>query len=189
MIRRFHTIKTAMPGCIPAVFLFILFNTGCDRPQASSGNHTFYGPVEYNDFVVEQQNRLIVSMVNLNKAYESGENLLIRSRYDSLLLNTRSVRNELQQLSDFAGDSSLKSEACNLVAWYDSVFHTDYHEMVQIYLKGANSTDEDIQRFVEISRAVSINESQRIKAFELVQIRFARKFGFEFAQPAVGVYE
>lgn len=151
---------------------------GCG-PAARSGDRVFYTADAYHDFILEQQNAVSARMVSLNQLYDVGSPDAIRAGFDSTVMETDRCLFNLQQLTDFEGDTVLRNQACNLFRFYQRIFKGDYRTMLQIFLKGDTASDAEIEKLNAIVRKVGAEEQQLQTALVQTQIQFARKFEFE----------
>lgn len=156
---------------------FLLYS--CSEP-AHSGNHTFHSAVEYNDFIVDQQNAIIRRMLKLNALYDQGSAPEIRLQFDSLVLQSTQCLQEIQNLTPFEDDSLLKQEALKLFGFYDQIFHHEYKRMLDIFLKGEEATDAEVEELNAIVDRVGAQEAELQESLGKTQQQFSQKHGFEF---------
>jgi len=158
--------------------------TSCLQQTARSGEKKFYAPVEYNDFIVDQENAIIKRMIRLTATYDSGSTAEVRLQFDSLVKQSDVSLGNIRRLTDYEGDSSLKLQAEQLFEFYNHIFHNEYRQMVEIFLKGSDATDEDIAELNRIVKSVRVKEEVLNKALGIAQNVFAKKFEFEFQDSA-----
>jgi len=153
----------------------------CSQRKARAADRDFYSPIEYNDYIVDQQNEIIHDMVTLTNSYDTGSPTEIRTNFKKLTLQAELCSDNISKLSDYDGDSTLKCEAKKLFGFYNQIFHNEYRRMVEIFLKGANASDQDITELNIIVQEVRKKEEILNKELEAVQVAFSRKFQFEFS--------
>jgi hypothetical protein len=163
-----------------SVCLLIVFPS-CSQRKANAGEREFYTAIEYNDFIVDQQNQVIQKMVILTKSYDEGTPAEVKMNFNKLVEQAEQCSANIDQLSDFDGDSSLRSEAKNLFGFYNQIFHNQYKKMVDIFLKGPDASDSDIMELNEIVQEVRKKEDSLNQKLGKVQVSFARKFEFDFS--------
>ncbi len=174
-------VKIAASLCLSVCLAFIL--PSCNHENAHAGDIVFYNPVEYNDFIVDHQNAIIRYMVRLTTAFDNGNDQEVRMQYNALVARSDSSLIMIKQLSDYEGDTTLRNAALELLSFYNQVFHTEYKEMIDIFLKGDTATDADITRLNAIVVRVREREELLNQNLSLAQSQFAVKFKFEFDDP------
>lgn len=160
-------------------FAFVLF--GACSPPAHSGDRQFHTAVEYNDFILEQQNSIIRRMLKLNELYDRGTDKEIRIAFDSLVVQCESSLKCIDQLSAFEEDSVLKTDAHRLFSFYNGIFHKEYKRMLDIFLKGELASDAEVEELNRIVIQVGEEEAKLNAALSKSQQAFSKRYGFEFA--------
>lgn len=173
-------LKTLVIFALTGLLLFV----SCSQHTARSGDKQFYTPVEYNDFIVDQQNAIIKRMIKLTATYDSGSNSEVRIQFDSLVKQSDISLTNIKRLSDYEGDSSLKLQAEQLFEFYNHIFYNEYRQMVEIFLKGSDASDEDITELNRIVQSVRVKEEALNRSLGLAQNVFAKKFDFDFQDSA-----
>jgi hypothetical protein len=164
---------------VTILFAFVLF--GACSPPAHSGDRQFHTAVEYNDFILEQQNSIIRRMLKLNELYDRGTDKEIRIAFDSLVVQCESSLKCIEQLSAFEEDSVLKTDAHRLFSFYNGIFHKEYKRMLDIFLKGELASDEEVEELNRIVIQVGEQEAKLNEALSKSQQAFSKRYGFEFA--------
>ena len=152
----------------------------CKQKHAHAGDIVFYNPIEYNDFVVDHQNAIIRHMVNLTQAFDNGTEQEIRIQYKSLTARSDSSLDVIMQLSDYEGDSVLKAAAVDLLKFYNQVFHEQYKDMIEIFLKGETASDAEIEKLNQHVIYIRNKEDTLNTKLNAAQTAFAKKFQFDF---------
>jgi hypothetical protein len=163
-----------------ALFITAVGFVSCGE-TAHSGSHTFHTPIEYHDFIVDQQNAIIRQMLKLNELYDSGSEAGIRARFDSLQNTSKLCLQNIRSLSTYDNDSTLKRDALLLFQFYDTIFHAEYPRMLEIFLKGDLASEAEL---LELNSIVSnVGNREKILQDGLVksQSRFAGEHRFEFS--------
>jgi hypothetical protein len=163
-------------------YIFTLLIVSCDGKKARCGNVILSTPIAYNDFIVDRQNEVIEKMVKLNQLYQQGTNQEIEWHYKELVRCTDSNLIKIKQLTPYEEDSSLKINALNLLNYYSKIFHNDYKEIVDVFLKGVAPSNYEMERIYEIIQEVKKKESELNAQLSKSQSMFAKKFGFEFEE-------
>lgn len=164
---------------VTVVFACFLYSA-CSAP-AHSGERQFHTAVEYNDFILEQQNSIIRRMLKLNELYDRGTDDEIRASFDSLVVECESSLHSIEQLTAFEEDSVLKSDAHRLFSFYNGIFHKEYKRMLDIFLKGELASDAEVEELNRIVIQVGEQETKLNDALSKSQQEFSRRHGFEFA--------
>jgi hypothetical protein len=151
----------------------------CSRP-ARSGDKQFHDAVEYNDFVVDQQNSILRRIIRLNELYDTAEEKRIRLQFDSLVAETDASMQHLRELTPYEGDSSVKQEALKLMQFYHRIFRNEYRRILEIFLKGELATDAEIEEMSRIVEQLGDDEMKLHQSLSRAQENFARKHRFEF---------
>ncbi len=148
---------------------------------AHSGSRIFHTPVEYHDFIVDQQNVIIRQMLKLNELYDSGSEQSIRIRFDSLQASSKQCLTNIRDLSAYEKDSTLKLDALALFRFYNAVFNNEYPRMLQIFLKGELASESEVKELNAIVE--SVGQRERVLQEKLInsQTRFSGKHEFEFS--------
>ena len=153
-------------------------------PPAHSGERQFHSAVEYNDFILEQQNSIIRRMLLLNELYDTGTDSEIRLAFDSLVIQCDESLLCIKKLSAFEEDSVLKVDAERLFAFYDRIFHKEYKRMLDIFLKGELASEAEVDELNQIVVQVGEQEAKLNDALSKSQEKFSKQHGFEFATSA-----
>jgi hypothetical protein len=153
-------------------------------PPAHSGDRQFHSAVEYNDFILEQQNSIIRRMLLLNELYDRGTDSEIRSAFDSLVIQCDESLACINALSAYEDDSLLKIDAQRLFTFYDGIFHKEYKRMLDIFLKGELASEAEVEELNQIVIQVGEQEAQLSDALSISQEKFSKQHGFEFASSA-----
>jgi len=159
---------------------FALVFISCGE-SANSGSYRFHSPVEYHDFIVDQQNVIIRQMLKLNELYDSGSEKAIRERFDSLQAASKVCLTNIHNLSAYEEDSALKQDALALFQFYDAVFSKEYKRMLQIFLKGEDASEKDVAELNAIVEFVGQQEKDLQEKLVQSQTRFATEHQFEFS--------
>jgi hypothetical protein len=149
--------------------------------SANSGSYRFHSPVEYHDFIVDQQNVIIRQMLKLNELYDTGSEKAIRERFDSLRASSEVCLTNISNLTAFEDDSSLQKDALALFRFYDAVFAKEYARMLQIFLKGEQATEAEVIELNAIVESVGLREKALQDKLIQSQSRFASEHQFEFS--------
>lgn len=169
--------QNVLRGALCIALMVVL--PSCSRP-ARSGDKQFHDAVEYNDFVVDQQNSILRRIIRLNELYDTAEEKRIRLQFDSLVAETDASMQHLRELTPYEGDSSVKQEALKLMQFYHRIFRNEYRRILEIFLKGELATDAEIEEMSRIVEQLGDDEMKLHQSLSRAQENFARKHRFEF---------
>lgn len=164
-----------------ALLILAIWALSACGDAAHSGSRTFHTPVEYHDFIVDQQNTIIRQMLKLNELYDSGSDKAIRDRFDSLQATSKRCLQQISELSAYEDDSLLQKDALALFQFYESVFSKEYPRMLQIFLKGEMATEAEVTELNAIVDSVGKQEKDLQDKLVQSQTRFAGEHQFEFS--------
>ncbi len=173
-------LKITESLCGSVLLCSVFAALSCNEP-AHSGTYTFHTPVEYHDFIVDQQNAIIRQMLKLNELYDSGSEGAIRSRFDSLQMSSTRCLNNIRYLSPYENDSTLKRDALSLFQFYDTVFKAEYPRLLQIFLKGEQANEQELEELNSIVNKVGTREKVLQENLIRSQSKFAGEYQFEFS--------
>jgi hypothetical protein len=161
-------------------FLSVLFVTlvfgisACNKPLKGKNGVTYKSAVQYNDYIVSRQTKLMQNILNFSKAAEidldSAEKMLAR-----YVTETAANVEEIKGMPAYKGDSSLRDAAVRSFGFYKKVFGDDYSRIIQIRKKGEDITSEDITEMSDIVEKITKEEEGYDKAFHNAQKNFADK--------------
>lgn len=159
------------------VFLFILISFGTITAQ--NANLT---AIEYNDFIVNQQNRIGAELIKFNDLINADTNLTNKAAVLNQLKLVSSTCTDaigqVEKLRPFDNDFGLKKAAMDLLIFYESVFNLEYVEFVEIlYSPQSNS-----QRMNELLLSVSDREQKLDAAFNKCQTDFSKFHNFSLRE-------
>ena len=133
---------------------------------------------EYNDKIVDEQNKIGQRIINFNYAIEAGEEMDLPLK---LILEQINVSIEvLEKLKPWEDGKVLKSSALELFKFYKSIVSKEYSEMVNI-LKHEKISEEDSARLNTIVTDISAREKKLDDDFAAAQEAFAKRWNIELA--------
>ena len=154
----------------------VLLLTSCKNESSKGANGvTYKTAVEYNDYIVNRQTKMMKSVVEFGKVADIS--------LDSAgLMLKQSVRDaekmiaELKGMPPYKGDSALRDAAIASFSFYKKVFEKDYVDILNIRKKGQeNITEEDVAEANRIVEKISKDEEVLDKAFQNAQKDYATK--------------
>lgn len=144
-----------------------------EQPKGTNGI-TYKNAVEYNDYIVSRQSRLmknIMSFVQVAQSdLDSAERML-----DLYVRETGSMVTELKGMPAFKGDSTLRDAAVSIFGFYRKIFDKDYRDILHLR-KEQDGTNPDIEEQIQrIVKNVEQEEKGFDERFQGAQKAFARK--------------
>ncbi len=143
-----------------------------------TGNaQTFTNAVEYNDFIVNEQNKIGEKILLLIEKF--GEEGMtkegISPTLEDLLVTAKSGVAATKKLGPFEGGAELKASALALFQFYVQIIDKDYREIINL-LYGGEMDDAALARLNEIMEKVQADEATYDGDFQAAQTAFASKF-------------
>lgn len=146
-------------------------------------------PRQYNDRLIDIQNRVIVDVLDFSKAlneldYNNLEQSfrILDSKYSILVKNTDKAVKQVKKEKSFKKDDKFRKSLEDLIVFYQSIFRTEYKEMISILKKGNSMTDGDINRLKEIQLSVQDREAVLNEKLQVTQREFASKNGLQLKE-------
>jgi hypothetical protein len=146
----------------------------CNKPVKGKNGETYKNAVQYNDYIVGRQTKLMKNIMDFGKMTESdldsAEQLL--KKY---VTETEKMIHDIQGMPSYKGDSSLREAAIGSFRFYKRVFEEDYMDLLNIRKKNEDITEADMGEMDRIVEKISKEEEKFDKAFHNAQRQFADK--------------
>jgi hypothetical protein len=160
---------------LSAIVIFLVIGIiACDKPSKGKNGVTYKSAVQYNDYIVSRQTKLMQNILDFSKAAEidldSAEKML--NRY---VIETAANVEEIKGMPAYKGDTSLRDAAARSFGFYKNVFQNDYSRIIDIRKKGEEMTPEDIEEMQNIVEKITREEEGYDKTFHNAQKNFADK--------------
>lgn len=134
--------------------------------------------VEFNDLIVDEQNKIGQRIIDFNYAVEAGDEMDLPLK---LILEQINVSIEVvEKVKPWEDGAELKSSALSLFRFYKSIVAKEYQEMVNI-LKKENIESSDVTRLDAILADISAREEKLDADFSAKQEAFAKRWNIELA--------
>jgi hypothetical protein len=157
-----------------SIFAFLLFVL----PLTISAQ-TNTTAIEYNDHIVELQNRIGYKMVSFNE--EVGKNDAtyesVKVHLEDLLLVTQTVIKETEKIPAHEKNITLRNSALDLFKFYETTIKFDYSKMIELLFVG-ELTEAKLADLQVILEKVTNDEKVYDERFQSEQQKFAEKYGF-----------
>jgi hypothetical protein len=150
------------------------FSSGCSRPAKGRNGEVYKNAVQYNDYLVSRQNRIIKNVLEFVRvsdiSLDSAGNLL-----DKYVIEIDTIIMEIKGMPPYKGDSSLRNAAVRTFTFYEKVFNNEYRQLIDLRRQGANETEEGIAEMNKIVEQITVQEEKYDKIFHNSQRDFAEK--------------
>lgn len=155
---------------------FIWIVSACNTTPAATGRDgiKFKTPVAYNDYIITRQQKVVA----LIDQFANASNVSLDSANAVLERNSVAANEYLTDvngLTSFNGDTAFKNAAVNSFAFYKRIFEQEYKELLAINAKGESITQNDRERAMTITQAITTEEAELDKRFINAQKDFAQK--------------
>jgi hypothetical protein len=146
------------------------------KPSVKGKNGVSYdSAVEYNDYIVERQERLVQNIISLRSL--TKEELIAA---DTLLLRyTRqadSIIEEVRGMPAYRKDTALRNAAINSFGFYKKIFEKEYPPILRLRQKDSEQlTTEEIEEANAILERIAKEERELDAEFQNAQREYAMK--------------
>lgn len=152
------------------LLIFLFFNSTSPALFAQQ----FKTPVEYNQYIVNEQQKVVNIMISFSNKFNTTDSLLMVN-YNYTKNELKKVLENIRKLPPYEGDESLKNAALPLFELYYSAMDIEYKEIVSLFIKKdfGNKTQERVNSLLQ-----SINEREKLLdvKFKQAQTDFAKKY-------------
>lgn len=151
-------------------------------PVYASGQSSFSSAVEYNDFIVAQQENVGTAINNLmgNLSLDSAT---VWAYYNLGLATTQVSRDNIKNMPDFNNASYFKNASLELFQYYVDVFTLEFKEVVTIYLDVNVPFENKLDKMNPIFDVIAAKEMKFDENFAKAQQQFATENNFELIIP------
>jgi len=154
-------MKTLFLLPIVALLLF----TSC-----SSNNSDFSSALDYNNYIVEQQAKIIRPMIQVMDSDDPAE---MKIKLGELQKIINENLDEVKPKKAYSGGEELKRTYIELAMFYSETVKTDYVEMIDILAEILDGDMSNYARLEELSGIVGEKEIPFDNAFQMAQEKFA----------------
>ena len=143
--------------------------------DTKSTKATFSTAVEYNDFIIGQQEKVIKAVLSMSEVMNAPKinNDDLKASYDVFGKECKKALDTVKTMDEFNGNKAFRDESIKLFEFYYEIYQKDYKEIVEILIKGENISDTDVARLKEIQESITKRENVRDGAFAEAQNKFA----------------
>lgn len=159
---------------VSVIIILVCSIISCNQPAKGRNGVSYKSAVQYNDYIVGRQTKLMQNILNFSKAAEinldSAEKILFK--YTS---ETAKMVEEIKGMPAYKGDTSLRDAAARSFNFYKEVFQNDYTRIINIRKKEDEMTSDDIVEMKNIVNKITREEEGFDKSFHNAQRNFADK--------------
>lgn len=159
------------------ISLLILFISAC----VSSGlSQTFKTAVEYNDYIVAEQDKIGEKIMEFNTLIEdlNSTKELANNKIQEVLKVIKSSIAAIEKLSDFEGNKELRQTTLDLFKYYEKCIGVYYVEIINI-IYAAELTDDSTVQLQKIMDKITSEEKILDENFSKAQNNFAKAHNFQ----------
>jgi|GEM_PF-710390 len=163
-------------------FVLVFAIAACKSKTSTDNNNdkksnktTFATAVEYNDFIIGQQEKVIKAVLSMSDVMnaEKINNDDLKAKYDVFGKECKKAMDTIKTMDEFNGNKTFRDESIKLFEFYYEIYQKDYKELVDILVKGDKISKADIARMKEIQESITKRENVRDGAFAEAQNKFA----------------
>lgn len=143
----------------------------------------FTDPVKYNDYIVEQQNKIGEKIIVFNEqmALDNMTYDKILPYYNALLSTTKDALDKLNKLEAFEKNADLKNAATELIKFYEKTFTNEYMEIMKLIF-GSDLSETTLNRVNELLQKITNEEGAFDNRFQTAQKAYAKKHNIELEE-------
>ena len=166
---------------VSIVIALVIGIIACNQPVKGRNGVTYKSAVQYNDYIVSRQTKLMQHILDFSKAasnnLDSAEKMLTEFTNET----TQTVE-DIKGMPAYKGDTSLRDAAVRSFNFYKNVFQNDYTRIIQIRKKGYEMTNEEVEEMQRIVDKITREEDGFDKSFHNAQKSFADKNNMKLAE-------
>ena len=149
--------------------------TSADSSDDKNSKTAFTTAVEYNDFIIGQQEKVIKAVLSMSDVMnaEKINNDDLKAKYEMFGTECKKALDTIKTMDEFNGNKNFRDESIKLFEFYYEIYQKDYKELVDILVKGDKISEADIARMKEIQESITKRENIRDGAFAEAQNKFA----------------
>jgi hypothetical protein len=154
--------------------LVVISLSACKEQVKGKNGIVYKDAVEYNDYIVGRQSKIVQDVMDFLKATEvsldSAKTMLSKypAKVDVLI-------QDVKGMPPYKGDSVLRNTAIDLFGFYKKIFENEYKQIIDIRISGNSGTEEGVAEMERLAKNVTTEEEKYDKAFHNAQADFADK--------------
>lgn len=157
------------------------------KDDKKSDKATFSTAIEYNDFIIGQQEKVIKTVLKMSDVMNVTpiNNEDLKARYNDFGMECKKALDTIKTMDEFNGNKAFRDESIKLFEFYYEIYQKDYKELIDILVKGDNISEADVNRMKEIQESITKRENVRDGAFANAQNKFAAENNMQIIPNAV----
>ena len=156
------------------VLLFFVLGFGLQQLAIAQ---QFKTPVEYHNYILNEQQKVVNAIINLSNQFNSKDSVLIAIYNNTKATLKKSLEN-IRNLPPYDSDNEFKDAAIPLFEMYYNTMDVEYKEIVDLFIKKdfGKKTQDRVNFLLN-----SINEKEQKLDDRLIeaQANFAKKYHLE----------
>ncbi len=151
-------------------------NDGKEQTTDSKSDNqlTFNDAESYNNYIINNQNKVIQKILELSATFDTGSDEQIRAKYKEFGESVETAKKEIEKLGAYEGNTEFRDAALDLMNFYKEIYENQYKKLIDIVIKGENATEADLQELNKIVEEVSAKEAKMDQKVAEAQNKFAR---------------
>jgi hypothetical protein len=156
----------------------------CDKPVTGRNGVRYKSAVQYNDYIVSRQTRLMQNVFDFSNAadknLDSAEKML-----DIYTAEAIKTIEEIKGMPPFKRDSSLREAAVSSFDFYRKVFMDDYRRIINLRKKGEKMNVDDIKELKDMVEKITLDEEGLGETLQKAQKNFADNNNMKLMKNAI----
>jgi hypothetical protein len=140
----------------------------------SALSQQFETPMDYNNYIVSQQEKIVNAILYFNKHFKSADSILLDNYAKTKAILKESWEN-VKMMPPYDSSTVLRDAAINLFEMYYNAMNIDYQEMVDFYIK-KDFTKKTQERVTFLLNSINEKEKQLDYLLVRAQSEFAQKY-------------
>lgn len=137
---------------------------------------TFKTALEYNNYIIDEQNKIGQLIVRFNDLVATSNNAEARKLLTGeMATQARASLRSISQMPAYNGDTKFRGAAVDLFSFYMVCFEKQYLQLLNIVTKEGDITTEDLDTIQKVQKEVEETEKKYDDAFSEAQNAFAKK--------------
>lgn len=146
-------------------------------PIFSFGQAPFNTAVEYNDFIVNEQN-LVGEAINDLMSNMLEDSITVWAHYNAGLIITKNCFLAIQNAPAYENNTYFRDASIELFQFYLDVFSNEFRELITYYTDPNISFEKLDEELNRISEAITLKEDLYDNNFANAQAQFAEEYHF-----------
>ena len=169
-----------MKNFIARFGVFLLFF--CLSTPGIQAQITFSDPISYNDYIVDNQDKIGVELLNFMALFTDGAAEARFIEVHKGVINTiDGAIKDTKAMPAYEGNLRLKDASVALFVFYKSVVEKEYKELMDIYIAG-DFNEETSKKMDNLIGSITSREENYDKEFAEAQAEFAKKYKFSLEE-------